>query len=35
LHGKDDIKVRKQILNPSYTGFEKREVERYIKNRKK
>jgi len=35
FHGKDDIKVRKNIIDPEYNGFEKREVEREIKNRKK
>ncbi len=35
FHGKDDIKVRKNIIDPDYKGFEKRGVEREIKNRKK
>ncbi len=35
FQGKDDIKVRKNIIDPEYNGFEKREVEREIKNRKK
>jgi len=33
--GKENIKVRKQIIDPNYTGLEKRAVERDIKNRKK
>jgi len=33
--GKDNIQVRKNIIDPGYQGFEKREVERDIKNRKK
>ncbi len=33
--GKEDIKVRKKIIDPNYTGFEKRAVERDMKNRKK
>ncbi len=33
--GKDDIKIRKKILDPSYEGFERRGLERDIKNRKK
>ena len=29
--GKGDIKVRKEIINPSYSGFEKRRIEGLIK----
>ncbi len=33
--GKDDIKVRKKIIDPDYKGEERRGVERDIKNRRK
>jgi methyl-accepting chemotaxis protein len=35
FHGKDDIKVRKNIIDTDYKGFEKRDVEREIKNKKR
>ena len=33
--GKDDIKIRKKIIDPDYQGQERRGVERDIKNRRK
>ncbi len=32
FHGKDDIKVRKDLVNPNYKGVEKRSIERRMKN---